>query len=119
MFAASIIRHILKAQVDLSGRHWGMQLRAILTFEIYKKSLRRTNGLSTDEEDAGKRASQGKIVNLMSSDTNQIRGFLIDIHQVLVEIPCSIIISITGLLIIMGTPALAGLGVLIISGPLR
>jgi hypothetical protein len=55
----------------------------------------------------------------MSSDTNQIRGFLTDIHEFVIDIPLSIVISISGLLYIMGPPALAGLGVLIISGPLR
>jgi hypothetical protein len=70
MFLASIIRNILKSQVDLNGRHWGIQLRAVLTHEIYLKSLRRAGGLSSGKDDC-KRASQGKIVNLMSSGAFQ------------------------------------------------
>lgn len=72
-----------------------------------------------DDGEGGKnqKASQGKIVSLMSSDTNQIRWFITDIHYPLVDLPITIIMSISGLLYLMGTPALAGLAIIIISGP--
>jgi ABC-type multidrug transport system fused ATPase/permease subunit len=118
MFASSILKQILDAQIYLSGRHWGMQLRAIFVYEIFKKSLRRTGGSALADDEQGQKATQGKIVSLMSSDTNSIRWFLTDIHSILIDIPLSIAISISGLLYVMGTPALAGLVVIIISGPI-
>lgn len=118
MFASSILKQILDAQIYLSGRHWGMQLRAIFVYEIFKKSLRRTGGAALADDEQGQKATQGKIVSLMSSDTNSIRWFLTDIHSILIDIPLSIAISISGLLYVMGTPALAGLVVIIISGPI-
>lgn len=118
MFICSMAQHTLESQIDLSSRHWGISLRAILVYEIFKKSLRRAaQGGVTKAEQSGKRASQGKIVNLMSSDANQLRSFLVDIHELIIEVPLSVIISISGLIAVMGTPALAGLVVLIITGP--
>ncbi|KAJ2999390.1 hypothetical protein HDV02_003008 [Globomyces sp. JEL0801] len=118
MFVASLIRDILYAQIYLNGRHWGIQLRSIFVYEIFKKSLRRTGGASLADDEAGQKASQGKIVSLMSSDTNQVRYFITDIHSVLIDMPLSIIMSISGLLYIMGIPALAGLAVIVVSGPI-
>ncbi|KAJ3272856.1 hypothetical protein HDV01_005179 [Terramyces sp. JEL0728] len=119
LFVCSIIRETLYAQLFLNARHWGIQLRAVLVYEIFKKSLRRVAGSTMDDGEGGRnqKASQGKIVSLMSSDTNQIRWFITDIHYPLVDLPITIIMSITGLLYLMGTPALAGLAIIIISGP--
>eukprot|EP00842_Homolaphlyctis_polyrhiza_P006113 jgi/Hompol1/6502/HPOL_003284-RA len=120
MFVASMIREFLYSQMSLSGRHWGMQLRSVLVYEIFTKSLRRagtTIRSTSDEEDDGS-ASQGKIVSLMSNDTNQIRNFITGIDTMLIDTPLSIIISVSGLLILMGPPALAGLVVVILSGPI-
>ncbi|KAJ3312633.1 hypothetical protein HDV04_002775 [Boothiomyces sp. JEL0838] len=119
LFVCSIIRETLYAQIFLNARHWGIQLRAVLVYEIFKKSLRRVAGSTMDDGEGGKnqKASQGKIVSLMSSDTNQIRWFITDIHYPLVDLPITIIMSISGLLYLMGTPALAGLAIIIISGP--
>jgi ABC-type multidrug transport system fused ATPase/permease subunit len=116
MFLSSLVKQILESQISLSGRHWGIQLRSIYVYEIFKKSLRRTGGASLEDEEG--KTSQGKIVSLMSSDTNQVRSFLTDIHSTLIDIPLSTFISISGLLYIMGPPALGGLAVIIISGPI-
>ena len=123
MFLSSIALSLLNAQLNLSGRRWGMRLKAVLVHEIYSKSLRRAEKTiptkeNEEEEEKNVSASQGKIVNLMSSDTNSIRSFITDIHSLLVDTPLSIILSISGLLYLMGPPALAGLAVIIISGPM-
>lgn len=102
MFAASLIREVLYGQIYLSGRHWGIQLRAAFVYEIFKKSLRRTGGAAlVDEEATDQKASQGKIVSLMSSDVNSLRWFLTDIHSILIDVPLSIFISVSGLLYMM------------------
>ncbi|KAI8915587.1 P-loop containing nucleoside triphosphate hydrolase protein [Gorgonomyces haynaldii] len=115
LFLSLVIRQTLEMAVDLSARHWGIQLRAIFVYEIFKKSLRRANS-ATDAE--GKTASQGKIVNLMSADTNQVRSFITDIHTVLIEMPLSVFMSVSALLYLLGTPALAGLAVMLLTMPL-
>jgi ABC-type multidrug transport system fused ATPase/permease subunit len=117
MFVSALVREILYGQIYLSGRHWGIQLRSIFVFEIFRKSLRRTGGAALADEDAGTKASQGKIVSLMSSDINTLRFFLTDIHSLMIDTPLSTFLSITGLLYLMGPSALAGLLVIIVSGP--
>ncbi|KAL2917185.1 Transporter of the ATP-binding cassette (ABC) [Polyrhizophydium stewartii] len=138
MFSSSLLCDILNSQIYLSGRHWGIQLRAVLVHEIFKKSLRRAgkSGKKVGSKPAGKgkgkgkgkqaseddedddTASQGKIVSLMSNDTNSVRNFITDIHELLIDTPISIVISVSGLLYLMGPPALAGLFVIILSGPI-
>ena len=102
MFASSLIREVFYGQIYLSGRHWGIQLRAAFVYEIFKKSLRRTGGAAlADEEATDQKASQGKIVSLISSDVNSLRWFLTDIHNILIDTPLSIFISVSGLLYLM------------------
>ena len=108
--------------VSLSARHWGIQLRSIFVYEIFLKSLSRASSTVSQDsngiDDENNSATVGKIVSLMSSDTNSLRYFLTDIHSIIIDIPLSCFISISGLLYLMGTPALAGLVVIIVSGPI-
>lgn len=106
MLVTSILRQIIKSQVELCAKHWGIQLRAVLVYEIFRKSLRKVDGQTSDSKNG--KASHGKIVNLMSSDVNQIRHFLTDFQEIIIDMPLSIVMSITGLLVLMGTPALSG-----------
>ena len=77
MFTANIVKAVLNSQIELSGRKWGIQIRAILVHEVLAKSLRRasvTSSKSLDEdEDDDSYASTGKIVSLMSADVGEIR----------------------------------------------
>jgi ABC-type multidrug transport system fused ATPase/permease subunit len=114
MFSASILQQILYSQVYLNGRHWGIQIRSVLVHEVFKKSLRRTGGTKKNDDDP---ANQGKIVSLMSTDINQLKSFITDIHSILIDIPLSIFYSITALIYLMGVPALSGLVVVLLSGP--
>lgn len=116
MVASTLLKNVLDGQIYLSARHWGMNLRSVFVYEIFKKSLRRTGGKAIADDEV--KASQGKIVSLMSNDTNQLKYFLTDLHSILIDIPLSIFISISGLLYVMGTPALSGLVVVLISGPI-
>ncbi|KAH6565614.1 hypothetical protein BASA50_007974 [Batrachochytrium salamandrivorans] len=123
MLVSSLLMDILNSQINLSGRHWGIQLRSVLVYEVFKKSTRRAGKTgSASKEASGKdddnSASQGKIVSLMSTDTRHVRNFITDIHSLLIDTPLSIVLSVSGLLFLMGPPALAGLFVLVISGPI-
>lgn len=63
-------------------------------------------------------ASQGKIVTLMSVDTESIRTFVSYLHDDIIRLPLSTILAFTGLLLLLGWSALAGLGTLLVMGPL-
>ena len=121
MFIASMIKEILASQIELSGRHWGIQLRSVLVHEILSKSLRRASSSSPksigeDEEDEGY-ASTGKVVSLMSADVNEIRNFVTDLHRPLIDTPLTVLIGVTGLWTLLGPSALAGLFVVFLSSP--
>ncbi|KAI8893302.1 P-loop containing nucleoside triphosphate hydrolase protein [Globomyces pollinis-pini] len=119
MFFCKSVEQLLNSQIDLNGRHWSIRLRTVLIYEIFQKSLKRTeSAVELDDEDNDDKASQGKIVNLMSSDTHSIQYFITDLHTMIIVIPFSIAFSLVGLISVMGAPALSGLVVLILSGPL-
>lgn len=77
MFVANLVKAVLNSQIELSGRKWGIQIRAILVNEILAKSLRRASVTSSksleEDEDDDSYASTGKIVSLMSADVGEIR----------------------------------------------
>lgn len=77
MFVTNIVKAVLNSQIELSGRKWGIQIRAILVHELLAKSLRRASVTSSksleDDEDDDSYASTGKIVSLMSADVGEIR----------------------------------------------
>ncbi|KAJ1341711.1 hypothetical protein BSLG_003732 [Batrachochytrium salamandrivorans] len=98
MLVSSLLMDILNSQINLSGRHWGIQLRSVLVYEVFKKSTRRAGKTgSASKEASGKdddnSASQGKIVSLMSTDTRHVRNFITDIHSLLIDTPLSIVLS--------------------------
>lgn len=127
LFLASLVREILYGQIELSGRHWGIQLRSILVHEILSKSLRRATASSApkstnkggedEDEEESSTASTGKIVSLMSADVGEIRGFVTDLHRPLVDTPLTIIIGVSGLWQLLGPSAIAGLAVVVLSSP--
>lgn len=79
LFASTVVKAIAEGQGFYAGRRIGMRLRSVLIAEIYRKSLTRIvkkrgasslkdNGL---EDEAS--ASIGKIVTIMSVDTEKVR----------------------------------------------
>ena len=63
-------------------------------------------------------ASLGKIVTLMSVDTERVRTWLSYCHDVTVQMPLSIIISVSSLYLVMGWPALVGVLIIGLLGPI-
>ncbi|KAJ3303599.1 hypothetical protein HDV03_003676 [Kappamyces sp. JEL0829] len=128
MFLFTILNQILSAQISLNDRHWTMKVRSILVYEIFKKSLCRTNAATFSEaahpatmskKDLEKleKASQGKIASLMSRDVGQVTDFLTDFDSILIDLPISLVVSVTGVIYLMGLSGLAGLVVILLSGP--
>jgi hypothetical protein len=78
------------------ARRIGMRLRSELTVEIFDKALRRKNtGGSTkaDEEGPEESASVGKIITLVSEDTNRVLRMGCDSH-LLYGSPLEIIVGL-------------------------
>ncbi|KAI9206778.1 P-loop containing nucleoside triphosphate hydrolase protein [Polychytrium aggregatum] len=125
LFSCSIIQAMLNGQMYFNGRRTGTRLRAILIREIYEKSLRRpaTVGQSSQGTGDGKSepgqqdASLGKIVTLMSSDTETIRNMVCYIH-VLLETPLRLLLSIGLMVYFIGYSALVGLAAILICVPI-
>lgn len=100
------------------GRRSGIRLRAILVNEIYAKSFRRANSSSQGSDGGDEQASLGKIVTLMSVDTERILIFVCYAHQLMISTPFSILIAIGSLFFVLGWSALASILILLITSPL-
>ncbi|KAJ3231382.1 hypothetical protein HDU78_007733, partial [Chytriomyces hyalinus] len=104
------------------SRKSSIRMRAVLVNEIYSKSLRRipaeASAVKAGEE-AGSGsggASLGKIVTLMSTDTDTIREGVPELYD-LVLMPVQIGVCIFGLLMVAGWSALVGVAVMVASLP--
>jgi ABC-type multidrug transport system fused ATPase/permease subunit len=116
LFACSCTKAIIDAQMYFSGRRVGLRARTVLIDELYQKSLHRVQGThSSDSEN--EQASLGKIVTLMSVDTERIREFLSYTHDFLLVIPISIVISISSLFLVLGWSAFVGIGLVLFFAP--
>ncbi|KAJ3229623.1 hypothetical protein HDU81_005220 [Chytriomyces hyalinus] len=113
----------------LSGNHaWhvsrnlSIRMRAVLVNAIYAKSLKRipveASAVKAGEEGEGASsgASLGKIVTLMSTDTDTIRDGVPELYDIFL-MPFQIGISVFGLLMIAGWSALVGVAVMVASLP--
>ncbi|KAI8826361.1 P-loop containing nucleoside triphosphate hydrolase protein [Chytriomyces cf. hyalinus JEL632] len=104
------------------ARNLSIRMRAVLVNEIYAKSLKRIPaeasavGKSEDGGAASGGASLGKIVTLMSTDTDTIRDGVPELYDIFL-MPFQIGICIFGLLLIAGWSALVGVAVMVASLP--
>jgi ABC-type multidrug transport system fused ATPase/permease subunit len=100
-----------------TGRRVGTRMRAVLVAKLYHKSLRRTmSSNSCDEEDG--QASLGKIVTLMSVDSERIRSFMSYSHDLVIQQPLGIVIALVGLFAVLGPAAITGIVMILAIGPL-
>ncbi|KAJ3024988.1 UNVERIFIED_CONTAM: hypothetical protein HDU68_007583 [Siphonaria sp. JEL0065] len=148
LLLGQLITSTVNGWVFYLARRNAINLRSTLVSEIYEKALRRSAGVGkdgsngSDGKGGGKgsdkggdgkgdkekkksmfdkpdqKANIGKIVSLMSSDANRLYNFAGFIHRPLVDLPISCIISVSALLYLLGPSALAGLLVVLVSGPL-
>jgi hypothetical protein len=73
-----------------------MRLRSELTLEIFDKALRRKNNGGTKEagDDGEKSASVGKVITLVSEDTNRVLRMGCDSH-LLYGSPLEVIVGLS------------------------
>ncbi|ORZ03251.1 P-loop containing nucleoside triphosphate hydrolase protein [Syncephalastrum racemosum] len=114
LFAAALVTQLLNNIGNWAGRHWSIRTRSMLDSELFAKTLRRKASASQGEEDEDGRA--GKIVNLMSVDTNCIAEFPVCVSMLYTG-PLEITIALVYLSKLLGVAAFVGLAVLIISMP--
>ncbi|KAJ3196394.1 hypothetical protein HK101_009105 [Irineochytrium annulatum] len=144
---STIVRALLDGHTWHAGRHVGIRVRSILINEIYAKGLKRVvinsgvDGKTGDEdlkEDANKdkkdkkdkkkkdekkeeeeddQGTVGKIVTLMSSDTEKIRDSCTFLFYAFTA-PIQASVGIGALLVVVGWPALAGLSTMIATIPI-
>ncbi|KAJ3265284.1 hypothetical protein HDU77_005729 [Chytriomyces hyalinus] len=131
LLLGQLVTSTVNGWVFYLARRNAINLRSTLVSEIYEKALRRSAGVTKEKKgedgEAAKKKSMfdkpdqkaniGKIVSLMSSDANRLYNFAGFIHRPLVDLPISAIISVTALLYLLGPSALAGLLVVMVSGP--
>ncbi|KAH6564572.1 hypothetical protein BASA50_004382 [Batrachochytrium salamandrivorans] len=144
LFCTTILKSWANAHYFNSGRRTGIHLRTVLIAEIYQKSLRRRATASTaagdtpagkdkttkkedkadtaNQKDAKKppsnddEASLGKIVTLMSVDTQRLREIVAYIPWLFIT-PLEIVACVLALFYILGWSAISGVAIMIISIP--
>ena len=63
-------------------------------------------------------STQGKVVTLMSVDSQKVQELGSYSHEILIRLPVSIVISIASLYSIIGWSAFVGVAVVILIGPI-
>ncbi|KAJ2999430.1 hypothetical protein HDV02_002915 [Globomyces sp. JEL0801] len=115
LFACSCTKAIVDGQLYFTGRRAGTRCRTILVAELYNKSLHRVQGTSSDDDEG---ASLGKIVTLMSVDSERVRTFISYAHDMFIQVPVSIVISISSLFLVLGWSAFVGIALIACLGPI-
>ncbi|KAJ3131539.1 hypothetical protein HDU90_008206 [Geranomyces variabilis] len=116
LLICSLVRAACDGQVYFIGRRIGCRVRAVVIGEVYGKALRR-RAIQGDVDDANASATTGQITNLMAVDTGKILEsacYLIYFWAY----PLQIVICTTLLVILLGWPALAGIGVMVTVAPI-
>lgn len=115
-------RSLTELQHFHHARRIGMRLRAELTVAVYEKALRRKDlagevvtkdGEETKEESA----SVGKVVSLISDDTNRVLRMGCDSHLIY-GAPLEILLAVGFLYNLMGWSSIAGFVILVAQVPL-
>ncbi|KAJ3033391.1 hypothetical protein HDV00_006388 [Rhizophlyctis rosea] len=119
LFLCGVLRSVCEGQMFYNGRRNATRIRSIIIGEVYKKALRRVQGAqsSGDEKDVGA-ASVGKIVTLMSVDTERLRQCIAYLHDPIVVTPFRIVFAVSALVWVLGVPGFAGVAAMLITIPL-
>ena len=119
LFMFSIIQSLIGNQQFFMGRRVGNRSRIIVLDELFGKSLRRAYGISSSvSEEGDDQASLGKIVTLMSVDAQRIQELGSYSHYFFVNLPISIVISISSLYFVIGWSSFVGVGIVLLLGPI-
>ncbi|KAI9346900.1 hypothetical protein BDR26DRAFT_892813 [Obelidium mucronatum] len=88
-----------------------IKARTMMTAVIYRKSLKLSSS-------ARQEFTSGSVINLVSTDTARVEQF-INMANFVWTLPLSLLINIIFLIVSLGAPALAGIALLVVSGPLN
>ena len=112
MYLSQIVGALGEAQYFQTGMRVGMQLRTALIGMIFRKSLRLSSHARTHS------VSQGKLTNMISSDTESLQSFC-EVMHVLWSAPLRIVTSMVLLYYLLGLAAVCGASVLVAVIPLQ
>ncbi|GAA5889236.1 hypothetical protein JCM5296_005842 [Sporobolomyces johnsonii] len=131
-FAAMLGKTLAQQRHFHYARRIGMRLRSELTVAVFEKALRRKDAAGATEHDGHRakenggdnkseepgRASVGKVVTLISEDTNRVLRMGCDSHLIY-GAPLEIILGLSLLYNLMGWSAFVGFGILVVGAPLN
>ncbi|GAA5956896.1 hypothetical protein JCM3765_006634 [Sporobolomyces pararoseus] len=121
-FASMVTKTLAQQRHFHFARRIGMRLRSELTVDIFDKALRRRNvgGPSKEEnsEDQQESASVGKVITLVSEDTNRVLRMGCDSH-LLYGSPLEVVVGLSLLYNLMGLSAFVGFAILLVLSPLN
>ncbi|KAI1319615.1 hypothetical protein EDD11_003608 [Mortierella claussenii] len=120
MLFSDIFKTVTFGQNLYYGRRIDIRLRAMLSAEVYAKSLRRKDmtGIVSERTRKGARSDTGMITNLMAVDANRI-GVVASSIFFLYTCPIEIIIGLVMLYHVLGLSSLVGLLVMCFTFPVQ
>ncbi|KAG1480249.1 hypothetical protein G6F57_005470 [Rhizopus arrhizus] len=126
LFLARVLKSIFDSAQLWVGRRWNVRLFIMLDAEIFAKTMTRKEmsgqvnekSEKDDEKDDDDKefSSVGKINNLMSVDAGQLSSVPVIIHMIY-NAPLQIAVGVFYLYQLLGTAALVGLCIMILSFP--
>ncbi|SCZ87687.1 BZ3500_MvSof-1268-A1-R1_Chr2-2g05153 [Microbotryum saponariae] len=123
-FLAMIGRTLAQQQHFHHARQIGMRLRSELTVAVYEKALRRkdvagrAHAVAHGEDEAEESATRGKVVNLISDDTNKVLRMGCDSHLIY-GAPLEVIWGLALLYSLIGWSMFVGFAVILLSVPIH
>ncbi|KAJ3075759.1 hypothetical protein HDU98_006997 [Podochytrium sp. JEL0797] len=111
LMASQVIGAFLSAHYQQEASVEAIRLRTTMTAVIYRKSLKLSSS-------ARQEFTSGNVINLVSTDTNRIEMFVTFANYIW-TIPISLLINVLFLCISLGWPAIVGVSLLVLSGPLQ
>lgn len=120
ILVSDIVRSLTFGQNLYYGRRVDVRLRAMLSAEVYAKSLRRKDmtGVVSENTKKGSQSDTGNITNLMTVDANRISS-LGSSAFFLYTCPLEIFLASLMLYSVLGTSAFVGLGVMLLTFPVH
>ncbi|KAI8806674.1 P-loop containing nucleoside triphosphate hydrolase protein [Cladochytrium replicatum] len=111
IFLCQLISSVFQSHYQQAAFILGAEMRTMLTSAIYRKTLKLTAAARSE-------FNSGKVVNLVSTDTNRVELF-ISFCNFIWTIPVFVIVIVAFLLTTIGWAALVGISVLLLTFPLQ
>ena len=132
MFVSQVLFSVCQSQSLMTGRHICVQIRAILTFEVLSKTIRRgvsinkmdgssatpkTSDDDTEDDDAP--VTDGAVMNLVSVDVNKLSELAAYSHFLFPQQPLSVLLGVVYIVMLLGWSAVVGLVLLVVAVPIQ